>query len=86
MRNDKGDTMTVKCMVAAEDYSGIPDFYFCTVECSKESYRNGKHYDLAENMATDNGYTPKLVFDENDTGGTLIIDKFDWEKADHIVE
>ena len=70
-----------KMIVAAINGNGEPDFYFCKVRCTGQQYDNGYHYALAEKKAIENGYEPKLAYDENDTGGSVILDKFVWKSA-----
>jgi len=59
--------MKIKCVVACKNSAGAPDFYSCTVNCSKSQYENGDHYDIAESQAIDSDYEgPMVVYDEND--------------------
>lgn len=71
--------MKIKCIVAAINASGSPDLFFTIVECSQSEYDNGDHYDMADLKAEQEGYEPKLVFDENDPGGQAMLDLFDWD-------
>lgn len=73
--------MTLKIMVACLNGMGEPDFYFCKVRCTREEYENAEHYALAERKASDEGYEPRLSFDENDAAGKAIVDHFVWESA-----
>ena len=60
-------TMQIKCVVACKNSEGAPDFYSCTVNCSKSQYDNGDHYDMAEGRAMDADYEgPMVVYDEKD--------------------
>jgi len=73
--------MTIKCVVACRNAEGASDFYFCKVECSQDEYDVGKHYEIAEEQAADEGYEgPMVVFDEND-GPNFLFDHFVWESA-----
>ena len=39
----------------------------CQIECSKEQYDNGDHYDFAKTLAQEYGYEGDMVvFDEHD--------------------
>jgi hypothetical protein len=59
--------MQIKCVVAYRNSEGVPDFYSCTVRCSKSQYDNGDHYDMAEDRARDADYEgPMVVYDEKD--------------------
>ena len=60
--------MKIKCVVACTNAQGDPDLFSCVVECSKEQYDNGDHYDMAKDLARDDDYEgPDMVaFDEND--------------------
>lgn len=73
--------LTFRMIVAALNSMGEPDFYFCKIRCTFEEYTNGEHYALAERKASDEGYEPKLSFDENDAAGHAILDKFNWDTA-----
>lgn len=73
--------MTIKCIVAAVNASGEPDFFFCKVECSKEQYDNGEHYEAAEELAEEEGYEPKLAYDERDPAGRAMLELLDWRNA-----
>ncbi len=58
--------MKIRCAVACQGGNG-PLFYFCTVKCTQDEYKNGDHYDRAEMAAVDDGWDgPAVVFDEND--------------------
>lgn len=70
-----------KMIVAAVNANGEPDFYFCKVRCNAEQYDNGDHYVLAERKAIDEGYEPKLSYDENDDAGKSILGHFVWASA-----
>lgn len=68
-------------MVAAVNANGEPDFFFCKIECTANEYDLGEHYRAAERLAEQNGYEPKLSFDERDAAGKAILDHFVWESA-----
>lgn len=73
--------MKIKCVVACRNAEGVSDFYFCIVECNQEEYDVGKHYDIAENAALENGYEgPFVTYDEND-GPNWLFDHFVWKSA-----
>jgi hypothetical protein len=73
--------MFIKMIVAAQGYDG-PDLFFCKVNCSKEDYENGLHYEEAEKAAAKAGYEkPMVAMDENDPAGQAILDKFVWDSA-----
>lgn len=73
--------MIIKCVVAAHNGMGEPDFFFCLVECSEEQYDNGDHYDRAEELADAEGYEgPKVTFDEKD-GPDFLFERFAWESG-----
>lgn len=73
-----------KCIVAATNANGEPDFYFVMVESTQEQYDNGDHYEAAKEKAKKEGYEPRLVFDQNDEGGKAILEVFDWRLASTI--
>jgi hypothetical protein len=73
--------MDVKCVVAAHNAAGEPDFYFCKVRCTDPDYNDGGHYEEAINAATAEGYEgPFVVFDEND-GPAWLFERFVWSSA-----
>lgn len=59
-------TMKIRCVVAATNSEGSPEFYPCTVSCTKAEYNDGEHYDLAKEKAEAEGYKAAWVCDEND--------------------
>jgi hypothetical protein len=67
-----------KVMVACTNSNGEPDFFFCKIRCTPEQYNNGQHYVCAEQAAIDEGYEPRMAFDENDTAGRAIVKHFRW--------
>jgi hypothetical protein len=52
--------------------------------CTEDQYGNGYHYDAAMKAANDEGYEPRLAFDENDSGGKAILDHFVWDSASTV--
>lgn len=72
---------SIRMIVAAINANGEPDFYFCKVRCNPEQYANGDHYEFAEKMAVEEGYEPRLAYDEYDLGGKAILDHFVWNTA-----
>jgi len=79
---EKTNTMkTVKCMVASINANGEPDIYFVKVNCTQIEFDEGKHYDRAKEEAENEGYEPKLVFDEFDRAGKAMSNLFAWNTA-----
>ncbi len=73
---------TFKVFVACTNANGAPDFFFCIIKCSEDDFECGAHYDCAKDAAMKNGYTGEMVaFDEHDTAGHALMDKFIWESA-----
>jgi hypothetical protein len=56
----------LKCVVAATNSNGSPDFYPVIVECTEDDIEHGRHYDVAKDAAADAGYEPYLVYDEEE--------------------
>lgn len=55
--------VTVVCTSA----SGEPTLYMATVQVTEEQYQDGDHYDLAKEIAAENGYeAPMIAFDTRD--------------------
>ena len=75
---------TIRCIVAVNNSAGEPDLFFVKVRCSEEEYNNGDHYDAAKNYFDDEGFVPKIVFDENDPGGRAMLSLFAWDTASVI--
>lgn len=73
-----------KCIVVGLNPNGEPDLAFVIVKTTAEKYENGVHLNIAHDWAEDRGYEPVIVLDENDPGGRMILDKFDWETADVV--
>jgi hypothetical protein len=75
---------TVRCVFAATNSEGVPDFGFVIVACDQEEYDEGLHYDAAKAWAGENDYEgPFVVFDEND-GPDFLFEHFVWESASTI--
>ena len=72
--------MIIQCVVACMCSEG-PVFFPCKVEIPEEEYDVGTHYDMAEQLALDEGYEgPAVVFDEND-GPDWLFANFNWKSA-----
>lgn len=73
--------MIVKCVFAATNANGEPDFGFVKVKVSQKGYDEGHHYFIAEEWALDNDYEqPFVVFDESD-GPDWLFEHFVWDSA-----
>lgn len=73
--------MIIKCVVAAHNAGGTPDFYVCRVECTDNGYAEGGHYVAAGRAAASEGYEdPMVIFDERD-GSKFLFEHFNWDKA-----
>lgn len=78
--------MIVKCVVACFNAAGEPDFYFCKVDATEQKYKDGEHYEMAEESAKRFGYDgPYVAFDEKD-GPSWLFDHFVWESATTFTE
>lgn len=71
----------VRTVVAAINANGDPDLFFCKVACTEQEYSDGKHYNAACNLAMEEGYVPKLEFDEYDPAGKALTQLFVWDSA-----
>lgn len=85
-------TIIVRCVVAALNAEGVPDFFAIKVRLPESEYDNGSHYNAAQNAAEEGSYECEraVVFDENDKID-LIEGKdeegkplFDWNKIPTI--
>lgn len=73
--------MLTRVVVAALNSNGEPDFYFVKIRSTYEEYQDGEHYALAERKAIDEGYEPRISFDELDPAGKAILEHFVWDSA-----
>lgn len=76
--------MIIRCIVAAINSNGEPDLYFCKVGGTQEQYHEGLHYDTAMEAARNEGYEPKLVYDEYDNAGKAMLVLFHWDTTSTI--
>lgn len=74
----------INVVVAAINAQGSPDFYFVRVNCDSDQIDEGKHYDAAMKSAENEGYEPKLAFDEFDDGFYALDEHFEWDTASVI--
>lgn len=76
--------MVIKCVFAATNASGSPDFGFVKVECTDSQYELGEHYDTVKEWAKHNDYeAPIIVFDEQEAPNWL-LERFVWDSASVI--
>lgn len=64
--------MKIKVAVMATNAIGEPDIVVYEVECSKEQYDEGAHFDLATALASEHGYKPAMAFDKNSPAWRLL--------------
>lgn len=57
---------TIRVMVLGYNSAGGPDTYLATVPCSGKARAFGVHYRLAEKLAAQAGYEPRMCVDEKD--------------------
>lgn len=73
--------MRIKCVTAATNPNGDPDFHFCIVEATEDEIGEGDHYGAARKQAEADDYGGQMVtFDEHDDPGFL-MDQFEWSTA-----
>jgi hypothetical protein len=76
--------MKIRCVVSCRRFDGVPDFYFCIVECTPTQFYAGDHYDAAQAKAREEGYEDcQVVYDQND-GPNWLFDHFVWESASTV--
>lgn len=56
----------IRLIVGVSNSEGAPELIPVSVECTDEQIFNGDHYDMADAIASDMGYSPKFRFDERD--------------------
>ena len=78
--------MKIRCVVACTNSEGTPDFFQCVVECTKEQYENGDHYDAARDFAREESYEgpDMVVFDEKDGPQFLFVELFGRKNIPHM--
>lgn len=69
---------TIKMIVAATNSHGKPDLYLCEVSCPQEQIDTGEHYELAKELAKNDGFQPYLAFDEYDTDENIFLHAHNW--------
>jgi hypothetical protein len=74
----------IKCVVAARNANGSPDFLPVLVLCSPKQKEEGEHYEAATLHAQSHGYDPALVYDETDDGWNRLSPSFSWETVEKI--
>jgi len=69
----------IKCAVAGYNAQGEPDFYYVLVRARPAQIENGDHYDAARDVAIDDDFTAKVVFDEDDPAGRALVEHCVWD-------
>lgn len=73
------EAKAVKVVVAAVNANGEPDLFFTEVNVTPEMLSNGDHYELAKDVAIDEGYEePMLAFDASDSAAHRLIKAVEW--------
>lgn len=77
--------MKIKCLVGVNGANG-PELMPVIVDCNKEQYDSGDHYDAARDIIMENydvSYT-NLIIDENDCSDlfNLTNELYNWPTAD----
>lgn len=75
---------TYRHIVAGINANGSPDLYFVKVKCTEQELNEGEASQAAMDKAIEEGYEPKLAFDEFDSAGKAMLQLFIWESADTI--
>ena len=76
---------TQRMVVSAVNANGEADFYFVTLlNVPEEDYDLGNHYDRAMELAEDEGYEPKLAYDDCEITTTGLCKLFVWESSSRI--
>lgn len=73
--------LKIKCIVAATNAAGGPDFFPVIVQGTYEELNDGEHYGVAIDAAENAGYKPHLAYDENDESCHLLFGKYVWENV-----
>lgn len=70
--------LKIKCIVAATNSNGNPDFFPVIVQGTYEELNDGGHYGVAIDAAENAGYKSHLAYDENDTVADPLFKNYDW--------
>lgn len=74
--------VTLKCVCAAINSNGEPDFFFHRVRCTEAQYEDGAHYTAAEAETVEHGAEALVCFDERDTAFSAFrCNAFVWHSA-----
>jgi len=74
----------IRCIVSAIDSNGEPSLVFINVACDENDVDNGWHYHTAKEYAESIGYESYLAYDENDSGGKLMLGLVNWDTVPTI--
>ncbi len=64
--------MCVKVAVIGHNAGGEPDAVFYDIGCTSDEYSGGEHYEIAKEMAEQNGYQAVMAFDEFDPAWAML--------------
>jgi hypothetical protein len=64
-------------LVFCENENGEADIFGCVVEATEDQMSVGAHYDIAEKMAIEKGYEPKMSADEFEPAFKMVNYKWD---------
>lgn len=68
-------TEKVCVIVVCEAADGVPELVGYDVSVNQHQYDEGQHYDLAKELANEDGYRVIFAFDMNDTAGRQLLGK-----------
>lgn len=70
IENIASTEITQRILVAGTNAGGEPDFFACVVTAAQSDFDDGTHYEMAKELAEDEGYEgPFVCFDENNQRG-----------------
>lgn len=68
-----------KVVVLANNSNGEPEFFSCAPAVSHQEMIDGKHYELAKECASDNGFNgPMIAFDKTDAAARGLGEMLAW--------
>jgi hypothetical protein len=75
----------IKCVCAAINSNGEPDFFFFRIRCTEEQCDAGDHYVAAEAEVSKQGGESSLCFDERDSAFSAFRpNAFVWRSAEVV--
>lgn len=69
--------MKIHVGVMGSNAGGEPDVIRFEIECTQDQYDDGAHYEMAKQLASDQGFEPAMAFDERDPAWRVMAPESD---------